>query len=84
MTYNVKEGIRKQRMKILPVSFAMLLVATLVRAPIPRVYVYLISAFVPSILSLSGSGESMVSSTKREGVSERSTRISRLEQVSSG
>ncbi|KAH9980781.1 hypothetical protein BJV74DRAFT_887543 [Russula compacta] len=29
MTYNVKEGIRKQRMKILPVSFAMLLVATL-------------------------------------------------------
>jgi cbb3-type cytochrome oxidase cytochrome c subunit len=45
MTRNVTERIRRQRKMILPMSFAMLLVATIVRALI-LVYVNLLSVIV--------------------------------------
>ncbi len=44
MTLNVTENVRRQRKIVLPVSFAMFLVATVVRAHVPHVHVYLLTA----------------------------------------
>lgn len=44
MTQNVTENVRRQRKIVLPVSFMMFLVATVVRAHVPHVHIYPLTA----------------------------------------
>ena len=46
MSLSVTEDLRNQRNKILPVSFLMLLVATLVRTPLSRTFSLIKSAII--------------------------------------
>jgi hypothetical protein len=74
--HNASESTRQQRRKVLPVSLAMLLLATLVRHPsLASTFVFSMPLFSPTSISLSSGSElSMDLSIERERVANFSTK----------
>src|SRR6266849_6896273 len=76
--HNASESTRQQRMKVLPVSIAMFLLATLVRHPSLASTFVCSAPFSPSMSSSSGSELIMDLSIERERITKFYTKTSRI------